>query len=262
MSDFVLRVILSDTDIRKIKLSSKPNSVNELNEMLKFNMSLSHEFVLLYEDKDFNNEYCTLSSMENIEPFGTVRIMEVSSTCSEIDQNVVESVDLCTSSNNMRKSDGNWPHEFIIPTFDHDVELILSNAIAAYNDSRKTVILARSCKGAILQTLARTMFDIKAYPSEYECGTVAEALVRKFPCVRESGSQSGFDGWKNSLQYKMGNYRTEIRKAGGAEVSINGGKRSRYQQHLPGPHNAIKKPRRAIFCQTYHLMMEERVYMI
>jgi len=96
-----------------------------------------------------------------------------------------------------------------------------------------------------LQKLATTIYDIKAYPNESEFAAVAKALIDKHPCLRETGSQNGYDGWRNSIQFKMGNYRTEIRKAGGEELLINSHRRSRYRPDLPSGRSGIKKPRRA-----------------
>jgi len=71
--------------------------------------------------------------------------------------------------------------------------------------------------------------------------------VDKFPCLREPGSQNGFDGWTNSIVFKMCNYRTEIRKAGGEEMKVNGGCKSRNApdaRNGPGKKVGKKKPRR------------------
>ena len=69
--------------------------------------------------------------------------------------------------------------------------------------------------------------------------SVAEALVRKHPCLTERGSRCGYVGWKIKLKFKMGNYRTDLRKEGVLELIANkrGGK--------PSSNMAIKKPRRA-----------------
>ena len=74
---------------------------------------------------------------------------------------------------------------------------------------------------------------------------VAEALVIKHPCLKEPGSQTGWYGWKNSLKFKMGNFRTKLSRAGFHEVAINSGKRSRNNPNKPSPHTNIKRPKRA-----------------
>lgn len=74
---------------------------------------------------------------------------------------------------------------------------------------------------------------------------VAEALVKKHPCLKEAGSESGWNGWKNSIKFKMGNYRTKMRKAGCQEVAVNAGKRSRKHPENEPSHSNIKGPKRA-----------------
>ena len=76
MADFVLRVIISDHDIRKVRLPGKPHSVEELHQSLQAKLNLA-SFMILYQDSDFNNELCTLTDMEELPPFATVRIMEI-----------------------------------------------------------------------------------------------------------------------------------------------------------------------------------------
>ncbi|CAL8379761.1 unnamed protein product [Gadus morhua 'NCC'] len=74
---------------------------------------------------------------------------------------------------------------------------------------------------------------------------VAEALVRKHPCLKEAGSDNGWNGWKNSIKFKMGNYRTKMRRAGCQEVAVNAGKRSRKNPENEPSHSNIKRPKRA-----------------
>ena len=61
----------------------------------------------------------------------------------------------------------------------------------------------------------------KAYPTDKEASLVAGALVTKHPCLKEPGSQTGWYGWKNSLKFKMGNYRIKL------SLAVNSGRRSR-----------------------------------
>ena len=73
----------------------------------------------------------------------------------------------------------------------------------------------------------------------------AEALVKAHPCLKEPGSASGWYGWKISLKFKMGNYRTRLARSGCKEVSVNTGKRSTNNPEKAHPHSNIKKARRA-----------------
>lgn len=80
---------------------------------------------------------------------------------------------------------------------------------------------------------------------------VVEALIIKHPCLKEQGSVTGYYGWKISLKYKIGNYRTKLRNLGCTEMSINSMK-NRQLSNSSSP-NQVKKPRRAEvnFCPHY-----------
>ncbi|XP_041868462.1 uncharacterized protein LOC121657140 [Melanotaenia boesemani] len=95
-------------------------------------------------------------------------------------------------------------------------------------------------KHGILERIAEEIYRFDAYPNEERCHSVALALITKHPCLREPGSPDGCSGWKNSLMYKMGNYRTKLRKAGCAEVAINAGIRRTPQVGAKG----LKRPKR------------------
>ncbi|XP_049333213.1 sterile alpha motif domain-containing protein 3-like isoform X2 [Astyanax mexicanus] len=98
-------------------------------------------------------------------------------------------------------------------------------------------------KSDILECLASQIIKYKAYPSNAEFDAVAEALVKKHPCLREQGSVTGFSGWKISLKYKMANFRTKLRNIGCSELNVNSLKRKQSGQHTSP--NQVKKPRRA-----------------
>ncbi len=58
-------------------------------------------------------------------------------------------------------------------------------------------------------------------------------------------SVSGWCGWKMSLKFKMGNFRTKLARSGCMEVSVNTGKRSKNNPEKEHPHSNIKRARRA-----------------
>jgi len=49
-----------------------------------------------------------------------------------------------TEQHGMRQSTANWPEEFTIPAFDHDIEMILSRGNTDYISCRKRTDLSRS----------------------------------------------------------------------------------------------------------------------
>lgn len=74
--------------------------------------------------------------------------------------------------------------------------------------------VTKELKHDILEELAETMYAFDAYPAKRDYEAVAKAFVETHSCLKESGSSSGWDGWKNSLKFKMGNYRTKMRQLG------------------------------------------------
>lgn len=87
-------------------------------------------------------------------------------------------------------------------------------------------------KHEILEKLAEAIYTFKAYPCDEEFNDVATALIQKHPCLIEPGSVTGCNGWKNSIKFKMGNYRTKLCRA------VNQGKRGKT------PQRRIKRPKR------------------
>ena len=198
----------------------------------------------MYEDKDFNNDLVTLADMDELQPFATVRLVEVHVQGETMVVGSDVTAEASNSNSHLRQSSG-WPKDFVVPQFDYDIELVLWAGNEEYRQSGKLLNLSKSAKGSILKKLATTIYALKSYPSEAECDAVAHALVAKYPCLREPGSVTGCGGWRNSIQFKMGNYRNEIRKSGGAEVEINAGRRSCYHPELPASRKGIKKPKRS-----------------
>lgn len=78
-----------------------------------------------------------------------------------------------------------------------------------------------------------------------EIAMAAEALVAKHPCLKEAGSETGWNVWKNSIKFKMGNFRNKMRRAGCQEVTVNAGNRSRSHSEKEPSHSNIKRPKRA-----------------
>lgn len=98
-------------------------------------------------------------------------------------------------------------------------------------------------KSHLLERLAEEIIKFKVYPTDNDLNDVAEALVKKHPCLREHGSFNGCYGWKISLKYKMANFRTKLRGLGCAEVMINSQKNKAQDKSLAALN--VKKPRRA-----------------
>lgn len=104
--------------------------------------------------------------------------------------------------------------------------------------------VTKELKLDIFEKLAETIYAFTAYPEKEQFEAVAKALVQTNPCLKESGLPSGWDGWKNSLKFKMGKYRTKMRQLGRVDVTVNSGKRGRYTTNTEPPNKNIKKARK------------------
>ncbi|KAI4803951.1 hypothetical protein KUCAC02_025596 [Chaenocephalus aceratus] len=71
-----LRVIVEEHDIRKINLPSGiPNSINNLISIITDTFQLNGEFALLYEDKDFGNQFFSVISSADLYDKATVKLV-------------------------------------------------------------------------------------------------------------------------------------------------------------------------------------------
>lgn len=238
---FFLHVHTSTDIVRKMTLSSRPSSVEELKTKLKEKFDLTFDFTLSYQDPDFDGQLCSLLDIEELPQKAVLKVVR-----SESDASSVASDDTVILTHiRIPERTEKWPCIFPVPTFSFEVELVLAEGNAAYETTGKTCRLNRGQKHNILETLAAKMHGFKAYPNSKEMSMVAEALVNKHPCLKEPGTHAGWYGWKNSLTFKMGNYRTKLSRAGSHEVAVNSGKRSKNNPQKDAPHTNIKRPKRA-----------------
>lgn len=90
-----------------------------------------------------------------------------------------------------------------------------------YEKSKKGLAVTRDMKMEILDKIAEAVFEIKSYPEKDELESVASALVLNYPCLKEPGGITGYEGWKASIKHKLGNYRSKLCEAGCNEVNVN-----------------------------------------
>lgn len=119
----------------------------------------------------------------------------------------------------------------------------LQKGNAEYNAKKLRLTVGSKMLSDILEKLAEEILKYKSYSKEEDYSEVAEALLKKHPCLSELGSVNGCYGWKQRLKYKMANYRTLLKAHGTPEVVV-------YSLKVKAPHNAIpakkvKRPRRA-----------------
>lgn len=244
-----MRVIVTEGDIRKMTMTPKPDTLEQLIRWLKDALPASYNFALQYQDPEFNNELCNLTDVSELPHKPTIKIIPVidlvpvpdqselwSDTTSQADTEILPIIISPTRSSQ-------WPETFEIPKFSVDVEYRLRQGNLLHLKDGSHLKVTKELKHEILQTLAETIYTFKAYPQKEDCAAVAKSLVQTHPCLQEKGS-SGWEGWKNSIYFKIGNYRTKLRKMGRLDVSVNGGKRGRHTPDGDHPSKDLKRPKK------------------
>ncbi|XP_041650523.1 sterile alpha motif domain-containing protein 3-like [Cheilinus undulatus] len=243
-----MRVIITEADIRKMTMTTQPNSVEDLIDWLQSSLQVNYSFTLQFQDPDFNNELCNLTDLSELPDKPTIKIVPIitlvpvaapAEACS--DSSSLADTEILSNSSLDRSFQ--WPEEFEIPKFPVDVEYRLRQGNLLYLRDGAHLQVTKELKHDILEKLAETLYTYDAYPSKQDFEAVAKALVQTHPCLKEPGSSSGWEGWKNSMKFKMGNYRNKMRLLSRREVTVNSGKRGRYTDGGP-PHKDIKKPRK------------------
>lgn len=125
-----------------------------------------------------------------------------------------------------------------------DVEYRLREGNLLYLRDGTFLKVTKELKHDILEKLAEVIYAFDAYPKKEDLATVAQALVDTHPCLKEVWSPTGCAGWKNSLKFKVGNYRAKMCKLGRLDVTVNSGKRGRHSTNGDPPNKDIKKPRK------------------
>ncbi|XP_039464970.1 uncharacterized protein LOC120438621 isoform X2 [Oreochromis aureus] len=256
----LLRVHVSPKLIRKIQLSTVPESVKQLQDELQAKLGLEGDFAIQYEDPDFGNALCNLMDINEL-PAGRAvlhLIWEENASASPpqtpSDHSAISSIDTASvssassfspssSTQTYMRSTSQWPNPFPIPIFSYDVELKLRKGNEVYEKAGANLSVTRNIKMEILDKLAQEMFAIKAYPDKNEITSVAQELVSKHPCLKEPGNGTGYDGWATSIKFKLGNYRSKLSEAGCSEVAVN--RKRRGEEDDSGTNRfSLKKPKR------------------
>ncbi|XP_058632695.1 sterile alpha motif domain-containing protein 3-like isoform X1 [Onychostoma macrolepis] len=267
---------------RVIFQDGMPTSVADLSKEIAKQCNLQGSFRLQFMDPDFEDDFMNLMSTSEIQDKSTLKVVSLT-TSSDRDGSPIPHVDTsqnesacssaCSSpalsllscdtlvfsppstsgysessaslapvSSSSIKSSA-WPAEFTVPRFTYDAELKLEQGNAAFKTQGAFLSPDPKLKISILDGLAEEIVKYKLYPSDAEYGQVAEALIKKHPCLKERGSVTGYSGWKASLKYKLGNYRTKLRNIGYTEVTVNSIKHK--PDGISSPAYRVKKPRKA-----------------
>ncbi|XP_071348849.1 uncharacterized protein [Trachinotus anak] len=150
-----------------------------------------------------------------------------------------------SSSSSLQKKQ--WPTEFIIPQFSVETEMILERANEVYR-KEGTLLTTPNIKSDILEKLAQSIYTYTPYLSLQNCLSVAEALIKAHPCLKDPGSSAGVIGWQNSIKYKMANYRTKLRGLGIPDVTCNA-----LKHKLPADRKSAKNVKKAKRAEVNYL---------
>ncbi|XP_062272445.1 uncharacterized protein LOC133978109 [Scomber scombrus] len=219
----LLRIILSENDIRKVTIDTLPETVHDFCSILKTKLGLEGDLVIQYQDPEFDNELCNLSSMSELpKDKATLKVHTKSSeynTDSTLDTASLSSSSLEDSPHGTQTRQ--LPQPFVIPAFSFDVELKLRQGNDAFHRDGSLLDISKDMKSDILDKLAEAIYAHNPYPSREDYDHVAQALINKHPCLKEPGSVGGWYCWKFSLKFKMGNFRQKMRVAGCSELRVN-----------------------------------------
>lgn len=227
----LLQVILAPDNIRRLQISENLESVDQLQQILKEKLQLQNGFEIQFEDPEFKNELCNLNDITEIHPDKAVLKMifshanaELPSTSSQDMASVspVSSPAFSSTVLMQRELAQQCPTPFPIPAFSYGVELRLVKGNEVYEKSKTLLNVTTDMKMDILDKITQAVFfSYKAYPNTKEIESVALAITSKYPCLKDPGPGTGYDGWTVSIKYKLGNYRSKLRSAGCSEVMIN-----------------------------------------
>ncbi|KAL7868681.1 hypothetical protein SRHO_G00100650 [Serrasalmus rhombeus] len=242
VSKVLLRIILSKDDIRKIHTDSEPETLDSFHSFLKCKLGLHRDFVVQFQDPDFGNEFCNLTSLSELpKEKATLKVILKQTPESPRTDSTLDTASLSSLSSSSLEDTPTcrrlWPDPFVTPQFSYDVELKLKRGNEAFQESGTLLNISKDTKSEILDKLAEEMYKYSAYPSPEQHDLVAQSLVKKHPCLREPGSVKGWYCWKFSLQFKMGNYRNKLRVSGCSELKVN--------CRNSGPKQKLKKAKKA-----------------
>jgi len=87
------------------------------------------------------------------------------------------------------KNSQQWPEDFAIFQFSYDTELQLKKGNTEYRSNQKMLTVSFRMLSDILKRGAEEIYRYKAYPEKAHF--YADALLKKYPCLKEPGSFSG-----------------------------------------------------------------------
>ncbi|XP_049433395.1 uncharacterized protein LOC125889421 [Epinephelus fuscoguttatus] len=265
------RVIVEEDDYRRLDLhSGKSKTLMDLHKTICDAFGIERDFRIQFMDPDFNNEFMNITSVQDIQDRGTIKLVYMQncldmnpisrpnspstagSSASPSSIHTPQSVSSLSSSDSdttiiLSHSDSElrtcaWPRDFTIPHFPYDVEVQLQRENEIFRETGTSLKIPPGLKPDILDKLAEEIFQYTAYLQNHQID-VAGALTQKFPCLRDL-SATGYYSWMISLKYKMANYRTKMRDIGCPEMTVNALKNKSRDECFHSAKN-VKKAKKA-----------------
>lgn len=234
LQNMLLCVVLAPDNIRRLNIFENLTSVEHLKTILQERLQIKEDFLIQFEDPEFENELCNLTNITELPPETAVlKILQKVPEESELETSIssldTDSMSSPSDSSNRsspfvsvrQRENSQWPSPFPIPRFSYDVELRLEKGNVNCKEDGTLLTVPREMKMDILDCNAQAIFSFKAYPNNQELESVSAALIEKYPCLKDPGSGTGYHSWTMSIKYKVGNYRQKLRLAGCSEVSVN-----------------------------------------
>uniref|UniRef100_A0A1A8V2N0 Uncharacterized protein n=1 Tax=Nothobranchius furzeri TaxID=105023 RepID=A0A1A8V2N0_NOTFU len=205
----LLRIILSEDDIRRITLDSLPEDVQNFHSILKAKLGLDLDFVIQYQDPDFDKDLCNLTCMSDLPKDKATLKVCIKKNESYHTDSTLDTASLSSSSLDEGPSGTKTrqlPQPFIIPLFSFDVELQLKKGNEAFHHDGTLLDISKNMKSDLLDKLAEAIYFHNPYPTWEDYDLVAQ----QHPCLKEPGSVHGWYCWKFSLKFKMGNFHQKM----------------------------------------------------
>ncbi|KAK0151964.1 hypothetical protein N1851_006663 [Merluccius polli] len=219
-----LWIIFGEDDVHKLLLPAGIQStLQDLTDVLRETFDITGPFTVMYQDMDFDGQFFTLTSIEEVQDKANLKVVTtepVILSLTPVDMSEVESpVPLSTEASSssgcdtilLSSPDESGPSYRSKPwPFKGGLNLALEAGKQAYENDGKLLNNPR-VTSSILEKLTETIFGFTAYPTGVQILAVAEAIIEKYPCLKEPGSFNGLYGWQQRTKYKMGNYRAKLR---------------------------------------------------
>lgn len=118
----LLRVMLSQDDIRRVTIDNLPDTVDDFHSILRTKLGLNGDLVVQFQDPEFDNELCNLSNMSDL-PNDKATLKVYSKTCESYHTDTtLDTASLSSSSSSFGEGpSGSQTHQlpqtFVVPTF-------------------------------------------------------------------------------------------------------------------------------------------------